>query len=82
MLEHLIEGYKNNQSTLKLNKRDSLARALARNTSIKSGLTLSTDEMNLLIDELFACEMPNTSISGKPIISTFTLEELLQRFEK
>jgi DNA mismatch repair protein MutL len=82
MLEHLIEGYKNNQSTLKLNKRDSLARALARNTSIKSGLTLSTDEMNSLIDELFACEMPNTSISGKPIISTFTLEELLQRFEK
>jgi DNA mismatch repair protein MutL len=38
--------------------------------------------MNSLIDELFACEMPNTSISGKPIISTFTLEELLQRFEK
>jgi DNA mismatch repair protein MutL len=82
MMEHLIEGYKNNQSTLKLNKRDSLARALARNTSIKSGLALSTDEMNLLIDELFACEMPNTSISGKPVISTFTLEELLLRFEK
>jgi DNA mismatch repair protein MutL len=82
MMEQLIEGYKNNQSNLKLNKRDSLARALARNTSIKSGLALSTDEMNLLIDELFACEMPNTSISGKPVISTFTLEELLQRFEK
>ena len=82
MLEHLIEGFKNNQSALKLNKRDSLARALARNTSIKSGLVLSADEMNQLIDELFACEMPNTSLSGKPVISTFTLEELLQRFEK
>ena len=34
-----------------------------------------------LIDELFACEMPNISLSGKPVISTFTLEELLQRFE-
>jgi DNA mismatch repair protein MutL len=82
MLEHLIEGFKNNQSALKLNKRDSLARALARNTSIKAGLSLSVDEMNLLIDELFACEMPNTSLSGKPVISTFTLEELLLRFEK
>ena len=82
MLEHLIEGFKNNQSILKLNKRDSLARALARNTSIKSGLALSTDEMNLLIDELFACELPNVSLNGKPVISTFTLEELLQRFEK
>ena len=82
ILEHLLEGFKNNQSALKLNKRDSLARALARNTSIKSGQILSSEEMNLLIDELFACEMPNTSLSGKPVISTFTLEELLQRFEK
>lgn len=82
MLEHLIEGFKNNQSALKLNKRDSLARALARNTSIKSGLALSAEEMNLLIDELFACELPNASLNGKPVISTFTLEELLQRFEK
>jgi DNA mismatch repair protein MutL len=82
ILEHLLEGFKNNQSTLKLNKRDSLARALARNTSIKSGQSLSIEEMNLLIDELFACEMPNTSLSGKPVISTFTLEELLHRFEK
>ena len=82
ILEHLLEGFKNNQSALKLNKRDSLARALARNTSIKSGQILSSEEMNLLIDELFVCEMPNTSHSGKPVISTFTLEELLQRFEK
>ena len=82
ILEQLLEGFKNNQSTLKLNKRDSLARSLARNTSIKSGQILSLEEMNLLIDELFACEMPNTSLSGKPVISTFTLEELVQRFEK
>lgn len=82
ILEHLIEGFKNNHSALKLNKRESLARALARNTSIKSGLALSSEEMNQLIDELFACETPNISLSGKPVISTFTLEELLQRFEK
>lgn len=82
ILEHLIEGFKNNQSALKLNRRESLARALARNTSIKSGLALSSEEMNQLIDELFACETPNISLSGKPVISTFTLEELLQRFEK
>jgi DNA mismatch repair protein MutL len=82
ILEHLLEGFKNNQSALKLNKRESLARALARNTAIKAGQHLSSEEMNALIDELFACEMPNISLSGKPVISTFTLEELLQRFEK
>jgi DNA mismatch repair protein MutL len=80
MLEHLIEGFKNNQSALKLNKRDSLARALARNAAIKTGVALSGEEMN--IDELFACQMPNISLSGKPVISTFTIEELIQRFDK
>lgn len=82
MLEHLIEGFKNNQSALKLNKRDNLARTLARNTAIKAGLPLSSEEMNLMVDQLFACEMPNVSLNGKPVIITFTLEELLQKFEK
>jgi DNA mismatch repair protein MutL len=82
ILEHLIEGFKNNQSALKLNKRDNLARTLARNTAIKAGVNLSCDEMNLMVDELFACEVPNASLSGRPIIITYTLEELLQKFEK
>ncbi len=82
LLEHLIEGFKNNQSGLKLDKRDNLARTLARNTAIKAGVNLSAEEMNALIDELFACQMPQVSLSGKPIIITFSLEELLQKFEK
>ena len=82
LLEHLIEGFKNNQSGLKLDKRDNLARTLARNTAIKAGVNLSAEEMNAIIDELFACQMPQVSLSGKPIIITFSLEELLQKFEK
>lgn len=82
VLEQLLEGFKSNQSALKLNKRDQLARTLAKNSAIKSGTQLNIEEMTTLIDELFACEMPQVSISGKPIIVTFSLEELLQKFEK
>jgi DNA mismatch repair protein MutL len=82
LLEQLLEGFKNNQAALKLNKRDQLARTLAKNSAIKSGTPLNIEEMTTLIDELFACEMPQVSISGKPIIVTFSLEELLQKFEK
>ena len=82
MLEHLIEGFKNNFSLLKLDKRDNLARTLARNAAIKTGTSLSQAEMNNLIDQLFACESPNISLQGKPVIITFTLEELIQKFEK
>ncbi|MBC7744842.1 MAG: DNA mismatch repair endonuclease MutL [Flavobacterium sp.] len=82
MLEHLIEGFKNNQSTLKLDKRDNLARSLARNSAVKTGTALSAMEMNLMVDELFGCNMPNTSLNGKPVVITITIEELIQKFDK
>ena len=43
---------------------------------------MSLEEMNLLIDQLFACQMPNVALNGKQVITTFTIEELLERFEK
>jgi DNA mismatch repair protein MutL len=82
LLEHLLEGFKNNLVILKLDKRDNLARSLARNGAIKAGTRLSLEEMNLLIDQLFACQMPNIALNGKPVISTFTMNELAERFEK
>src|ERR1700744_4448146 len=82
LLEHLLEGFKNNQAILKLDKRDNLARALARNGAIKTGTKLSSEEMNLLTDQLFACAMPNAGLNGKPVISTFPLAELMERFDK
>jgi len=82
LLEHLLEGFKNNLTILKLDKRDTLARTLARNAATKAGTKLTLEEMNLLIDQLFACQMPNIALNGKPVISTFTMNELADRFEK
>jgi len=82
LLEQLLEGFKNNLAILRLDKRDNLARSLARNAATKAGMRMSLEEMNLLIDQLFACQMPNVALNGKPVISTFTLTELLERFEK
>lgn len=82
LFEHLIEGYKNSQQELKLDKRDSLARSMAKNSAIKAGTSLSQQEMNTLIEELFACKTPNFSISGKPVIQTIHLNEIAQKFER
>ena len=82
LLEQLIEGFKNSQQDLKLNRRDALARSMARNSAIKAGKVLNQQEMNSLIEELFACKTPNFSISGKPAIQTISLNELAQKFEK
>ena len=82
LFEHLIEGFKNSQQELKLDKRDALARSLARNSAIRSGVSLGQEEMNTLIEQLFACKTPNFSISGKPVIQTITLTELDKKFER
>ena len=82
ILEQLLEEYKNNQSDLKLDKRDSLAKSLARNAATKAGTKMTNEEMELLVDQLFACQMPNLALNGKLIITTFAMSELLARFEK
>jgi DNA mismatch repair protein MutL len=82
LFEHLIEGFKNSQQELKLDKRDALARSMARNSAIKGGISLGQEEMNTLIEQLFACKTPNFSISGKPVIQTISLTELDKKFDR
>lgn len=82
VIEQLLEDVKNSKSDLKISKRENLAKSLARSAAIKAGTELDNDEMAELIDKLFACQSPNLSISGKPTLVTFTLQELLEKFDK
>jgi len=59
-----------------------LARILSRNSAIPSGRRLRAEEMNSLIDQLFACEMPYYSPSGHPVMITISMDELDKKFEK
>ncbi len=82
LLEGLLENYKQNLLELKSDKRENLARSMARSTSIKSGKSLTQEEMHTIIDELFACRMPYSTPSGKPTITTFSSDDLDKRFKK
>jgi len=82
LLQSLLEQFKNNVSDLKLQKRDNLARSLARNLAIKQGKPLKSEEMVALIDELFACDMPYYSPYGNPTVTVLSLDELGKKFEK
>jgi DNA mismatch repair protein MutL len=82
LLEGLIENYKQNLLELRSDKRENLARSMAYNMAVKSGKTLSQEEMNNLIDELFACKMPYSTPAGKPTVTTFSLDDLDKRFKK
>lgn len=80
VIEMLIEQYKANL-TLKLDVHENLARALARGAAIRRGQILEIREMQALIDQLFACQLPYKSPGGRLCFLTFELDELAKRFE-
>jgi DNA mismatch repair protein MutL len=82
ILEKIIEDYKNTSGVDRLDKREKLARALAKNTAIKIGRSLAYDEMTRLIDELFACKLPYYSPDGRPSLMTISSDELDKKFKK
>lgn len=81
LLEKMLEYFKNSSGNFQLNKKESLARSLAKIVSVKKGEKLEKEEMSAMIDELFACEMPYTAPNGKPTIITVSLEDLEKRFQ-
>lgn len=80
MIHGILENYKANLIELNLDKRVNLARSMAKNLSIKTGRVLQQLEMKNIIDELFACNMPEIDLDGEAIILMMTLAELDQRF--
>ncbi|MBL7996318.1 DNA mismatch repair endonuclease MutL [bacterium] len=79
ILTEMINEYKIN-SYNDLDPRDNLAKSFSCKSAIKSGDPLTVDEMNSLIDQLFACKFPYVCPHGRPIIIQLSLEELDKRF--
>jgi DNA mismatch repair protein MutL len=64
----------------RLRNFENVARSFACKAAIKKGESLSPDEMNSLLDRLFATEHPYLCPHGRPIIIRMTLEELDRKF--
>ncbi|MBX0332783.1 DNA mismatch repair endonuclease MutL [Pontibacter sp. HSC-14F20] len=82
LLEELIEQYKNNLATLKLDKRENLARAMAKRLASKLQPRMSDLEMNSLVDKLFGCEVPNYTPGGQKTLVIMELGQLHELFLK
>lgn len=80
VIESVLENYKTNRSDLGLDSKNNLASSMAKNLSLKQGKALSIEEMQGLVDDLFACSMPSISPSGKSIIVTLSTEEIEEKF--
>ena len=80
LLLGLLETYKQQQAIYKFEQKEQIARSMAKQTAIKQGKSLNADEMNHLIDELFACELPQAALNGKQTFVRISLEELANYF--
>lgn len=82
LFEGLLEQFKLNQSELKIDRKENLARSLARRSALKAGTRLSAMEMNTLIDKLFACRTPNYSPDGNATFVILDMDKISKLFNR
>mgnify|MGYP003635185591 CR=1 FL=1 len=82
LFDKLLEDFNNRESDVKNDSREKLIHSLARSMSIKRGKKLSQEEMNGLVDELFACEMPYSLPNGKIIVISQPIEDIDHQFKR
>jgi DNA mismatch repair protein MutL len=79
-IELLLEQFKHFNSDIKFSKREKLVRCMSRQQSIKAGQALTQKEIITLIEELFACSIPNTTPNGNPTYIEFKDDYLERMF--
>ena len=79
-LEKILEQYKHFNMDMSFSKREKLLRSMAWQQSIKAGTFLSEKEMQVLLEDLFNCNINNTTPNGKPVFLEFKKDELDKMF--
>jgi DNA mismatch repair protein MutL len=68
------------QQPVELDREERLARSFACQGAIKAGERLTQEEMNSLVNMLFATSSPYTCPHGRPTIIRISMEELARKF--
>ena len=81
LIEGLIEQFRTGGGPVKLDRREQMARALARRVATSAaGARLSEREMTTIVDKLFACSVPNYTPDGRRTIVMLELGQLQELF--
>ncbi|MCU0317759.1 MAG: DNA mismatch repair endonuclease MutL [Amoebophilaceae bacterium] len=82
LLEGLVEQFKWNQARFTLTTQENLARSLAKRACIQSGKKLQQEEIDALVDQLFACTHPHHTPAGHKTFVVMTLEAIDTIFQE
>ncbi|MDQ2719055.1 MAG: DNA mismatch repair endonuclease MutL [Bacteroidota bacterium] len=79
-LEKMLDQYKHFNMEASFSKREKLLRSMAWQQSVKAGTYLSDKELKGLAEDLFNCDINNTTPNGKPVFLEFKKDELDKMF--
>jgi DNA mismatch repair protein MutL len=82
IVEKLLEEYKNSPVNARAKAREQVAISLAKASALSYGVTLKQEEIDHLIDNLFACSTPNYSPEGKMVLTIIPLGDFEKTFNK
>ncbi len=80
ILQDVLDEFKNDEHHQTIDARDKLAKSFACKAAVKAGDKLTSSEMLVLIDQLFATQMPYVCPHGRPVMVKIPVEELDRRF--
>lgn len=79
-IDSLLEDYKKDRANSADDQRIKLARIIAGNLAVKTDRTLKIEEMQQLIDELFACHVPDVAPDGSKVLKIIQVNEIDKLF--
>ncbi|MCG6191198.1 DNA mismatch repair endonuclease MutL [Maribellus maritimus] len=82
IIERLLEEYKNSPLEAKKKAKEQIAISLAKASALEYGTELKPEEVDRLIDNLFACVTPNFSPDGKKVLTIIQTEDIEKSFSK
>jgi DNA mismatch repair protein MutL len=81
VIKDMIHTVKEKGTDIKDELSENLALSLAKNAAVSSGKKMTDDEIQHLVDALFATNMPNHTPDGKTIIYVFADDDMDKRFK-
>ncbi len=82
IVERLLEEYKNSPVDAHAKAKEQIANSLAKASALDYGMDLKQEEVDHLIDNLFACSTPNFSPDGKKVLTIIPTEDIEKSFAK
>ncbi len=82
IVEKLLEEYKNSPVDARSKAKEQIAISLSKASSLDYGTDLKQEEIDHLIDNLFACATPNFSPEGKKVITIIPVTDIEKSFNK